>query len=64
VQFWTLQYRSRAEAEADFQYLWKEKRVTGELALRTERDNVTFLEIASERDLPSQLLDRLKGVRV
>jgi hypothetical protein len=38
--------------------------VTGEVALRTEKDDVTFLEIASEKDLPNSVLERLKGVRV
>lgn len=64
MQFLTYQYRSRQEAEADLEYLWQQKKVTGELALRTDKDQVTFLEIVAEKEIPASVLERLKGVRV
>jgi hypothetical protein len=64
MQFLTFQYRSRREAEEDLEHLWRVRKVRGELALRTDKDDVTFLEIAAEREIPPAWLEKLKGVRL
>ena len=64
MQFLTFQYRSRREAEEDLEHLWHVRKVRGELALRTDKDEVTFLEVVSEREIPQSWLEKLRGVRL
>lgn len=64
MYFCTIEYATEEEVHRAADHLWCKLQVTGEVSVKPTPDGRWYLEVASEKDLTAQTLEKLGGVRL
>ncbi len=64
MYFCTIEYATEDEVRRAWDHLWRKLQVTGEVSVKPAPDGRWYLEVASEKDLTPQTLEKLGGVRL